>query len=259
MLEKKLNAAAWDSEADKNNYWTIPVEDDDVQKAKRGELHVRLTPSKFVKESWIKETKGKNVLLLASAGGQQSVLFSAYGASITSLDISPKQIERDEHTLGKYGLKGKTIVGDMCDLSMFSSSSFDYVFIPHSINFISSLKELYSEVARVLKDGGHFLFGTANPVLYIFDEKKEKKGKLKVKYTLPFSDEKSKSRREIEKMIKKKDTFESSHTLSSILTPLFEKGFVLVDFYSDESLNETVDSFIHDSFIAFNFLKSRLG
>ena len=158
----------------------------------------------------------------------------------------------------KYGLEGRTIVGDMCDLDMFDDSSFDYVFIPHSINFISSLSKLYSEVVRVLKDGGHFLFGCANPVLYIFDEKKEMRGKLKVKYTLPFSDERSRGKKEKERMIREKDTFESSHTLSSIMSPLFEKGMVLVDFYSDESLNETVDSFIHDSFLAFNYVKTRL-
>ena len=84
------------------------------------------------------------------------------------------------------------------------------------------------------------------------------RGKLKVKYTLPFSDERSRGKKEKERMIREKDTFESSHTLSSIMSPLFEKGMVLVDFYSDGSLNETVDSFIHDSFLAFNYVKTRL-
>ena len=258
MLENKLNAEAWDYEAKRGNFWTRPVNDEDVLSARNGKILVRLTPSRFVKESWVKGTKGSKMLLLASAGGQQSVLFSAYGADITSIDISKEQIRRDEETLEKYGLEGRTIVGDMCDLSMFDDSSFDYVFIPHSINFISSLSKLYSEVVRVLKDGGHFFFGCANPVLYIFDEKKEMRGKLKVKYTLPFSDEKSRGKKEKERMIREKDTFESSHTLSSIMSPLFEKGMVLVDFYSDESLNETVDSFIHDSFLAFNYVKTRL-
>ena len=177
MLEKKLNAEAWDYEAKRGNFWTRPVNDEDVLSARNGKILVRLTPSRFVKESWVKGTKGSRMLLLASAGGQQSVLFSAYGADITSIDISKEQIRRDEETLEKYGLEGRTIVGDMCDLSMFDDSSFDYVFIPHSINFISSLSKLYSEVVRVLKDGGHFLFGCANPVLYVFDEKKEMRGK----------------------------------------------------------------------------------
>ena len=257
MCEKKLNATAWDNEAMSGNYWTRPVSEGEVSKAKNGDLRIWLTPSKMVKKSWISGTKGKKVLLLASGGGQQSVLLSAYGAHILSIDISKEQIRRDLDTLRRFGLDGEARIGDMCDLRDLEDSSFDYVFIPHSINFISNLDDLYSGVSRVLKEGGHLLFGSANPVLYIFDEKKEKRGKLKVKYTLPFSDEKSKSKKEIRKMIKAKDTFESSHTLSSILSPLFEKGFILVDFYSDESLNETVDSFIHDSFLAFNFAKCR--
>ena len=90
---------------------------------------------------------------------------------------------------------------------LIESDSIDYVFIPHSLNFISSLDRLYSEVKRVLKRGGHFLFGTANPALYIFDERKMEKGKIKAKYTIPFSDEKSKSEKELRRMMKKGDTF----------------------------------------------------
>lgn len=258
MEEAKYNSAAWDEEARKGNYWTLPVNEDEVQKAKNGEPFVRLTPASYVKSSWIEGMKGKDVLLLASAGGQQTVLLSAFGANVLSIDISPEQVRRDNETLRKFALNGSAIVGDMCSLDTVASSSFDYVFIPHSINFISRLDGLYSEVDRVLKKNGHFLFGTANPVLYIFDEKKEEKGKLKVKYTLPFSDERSKSRKEVERMIREKDTFESSHTLDAILSPLFERGYHLIDFYSDYSLNDTVDSFIHDSFLAFNFLKCRL-
>ena len=116
MLEKKLNAEAWDYEAKRGNFWTRPVNDEDVLSARNGKILVRLTPSRFVKESWVKGTKGSRMLLLASAGGQQSVLFSAYGADITSIDISKEQIRRDEETLEKYGLEGRTIVGSCTGL-----------------------------------------------------------------------------------------------------------------------------------------------
>ena len=256
MNEAYYNGKAWDEEARKGNYWTLPASDEDVEAAKGGDLKVRLTPKAFVKDSWIKGCKGKRVLLLASGGGQQTVLFAAYGAKVTSIDASSEQIKRDLEGLEKHSLDGLAMVGDMRDLGALEGNSFDFVFIPHSINFISDLSPLYDGMDRTLKKGGHFLFGVANPVLYLFDEKKEERGKLKVKYTLPFSDERSRSRKEVEKMIREKDTFESSHTLSSILSPLFEKGYVLTDFYSDSSLNDLVDSYIHDSFLAFNFLKS---
>lgn len=256
MDEARLNSMAWDKEARSNNFWSIPASEDEINYARNGNIKVRLTPTAFVPISWISNTRGKRMLLLASSGGQQSVLFSAFGSSVFSIDISPEMVKRDNDTLKKYGLEGKAVVGDMRDLSLIESDSIDYVFIPHSLNFISSLDRLYSEVKRVLKRGGHFLFGTANPALYIFDERKMEKGKIKAKYTIPFSDEKSKSEKELRRMMKKGDTFEYSHSLKSIIEPLFSLGFVMTGFYSDEAGNEVADSYLFDSFLAFNFLNA---
>ena len=38
MCEKKLNATAWDNEAMRGNYWTRPVSEEEVSKAKNGDL-----------------------------------------------------------------------------------------------------------------------------------------------------------------------------------------------------------------------------
>lgn len=91
--------------------------------------------------------------------------------------------------------------------------------------------------------------GIANPVLYIFDEKKQEK-KLKVKYTLPYSDLTSLSRKEIEKMIRNADTIEFSHTLDSIIGGLISSGFIIDGFFSDYSGSEPTDSFIRDAYLA---------
>ena len=258
MDEAKLNQVAWDEEVKRNNFWTREESREEVERAKNGILNVRLTPHSYVKRSWLEDVKGKDVLLLASSGGQQTLLFSAAGARVTAIDISPKMVRKDEEALKRYGLKARTIVGDMRDLGMLDSESFDLVFIPHSINFISSLEGLYCQVSRVLKDNGSFMLGTANPLIYLFDERKIERGKLKVRYTIPFSDEKSKSRKEREEMVRKKDTFEYSHSLKSILEPLFSMGFSMKDFYSDFSDNDLIDSFLMDSYLAFNFVKIRL-
>ena len=56
--------------------------------------------------------------------------------------------------------------------------------------------------------------------------------------------------------MKKGDTFEYSHSLKSIIEPLFSLGFVMTGFYSDEAGNEVADSYLFDSFLAFNFLNA---
>ena len=250
MDSAKLNEKAWDEEGKRGNYWTQMVAWDDVEKAKRGEKSIWVTPSHDIPLSWLGESRDKSVLLLASGGGQQTVLLSAMGFSVTSVDISEHQVEEDRKALEKYGLKGEVIKRDVCDLSFLPQSSYDIVISPHSLNFIPDVVSFFAEVSRVIRKDGLFIFGSANPVLYIFDEKKIGKGKLEVKYTIPYSDEKSLGKKKIKKMIKRKDTFEYSHTLSDIIGGVLKAGFVIEDFFTDESLSEVVDSFIHDSFLA---------
>ena len=254
MNEAELNSKAWDHEVERNNLWTTIVTEDEIEKARNGELNIWITPEHNVPSSWIEDIRGRNVLLLACGGGQQTPLLSAAGANVTDVDISPMQIEQDRKALEKYNLKADVRVGDMRDLSFLEDGSMDYVICPHSLNFISTLDEFYSESYRVLKKGGRFLFGAANPILYMFDEKCEAR-KLKVKYTIPYSADTSLSRKQKERKLRTNDTFEYSHTLDDIIGKALRKGFIMKDFYSDGSLIEIVDSFVHDSFLAFCMVK----
>lgn len=255
MDTERINSLAWDEEVERNNWWTKIVGEDEIEKAKRGEAQIRLTTTKAIPQTWLEKMKGKKVLALASGGGQQVPLLSAYGANVTSLDISEKQIEQDKIALEKYSLTANTIVASMLSLP-FENESFDVVFNPISLNFVEDLKRAYSEMNRVLKNSGTLMIGIANPVLYIFDEKKQDK-KLKVKYTLPFSSLTSLSKKEIERKERSRDTLEFSHTLSSILGLLIDMGFVIDGFYTDSALSEPTDSFIYDCFLAIKATKQQ--
>ena len=255
MDTEQVNSRAWDKEEERGNWWTRIIGKDEIEKAKRGDIALRITTEKAVPSSWTERMKNKDVLVLCGGGGQQTPLLAAYGCRVTSVDISQRQIEQDRKALEMYGLSARTVVGSALSLP-FESSSFDAVVNPISINFIEDINRVYDEVDRVLRSGGYFMMGIANPVLYIFDEKKQRR-KLRVKYTLPFSTTKSLSEKEVERKIEKGDTLEFSHTLENIITPLLRKGFVMEDFFTDSALSEPTDSFIHDSFLAFLFRKSR--
>lgn len=248
------NAKAWDYESANKNFWTVGVNKEAIQNAKNNIIDVYLTPMKLVKKNWISKIKGKKILALACGGGQQSIIFSAAGADVTVLDISKNQIQNDIKIAKENNLKIKTIVGDMQDLSMFEDNTFDMIYNPTSTCFIEDVEKTYKQCYRVLKVGGTLLTSATNPILYMFDEKKELKGKLKVKYTIPYSDIKSLSEKQIAKMKEKNDTFEFSHTWDILLGGLFKAGFIVDDMYSDYSGLEIVDSFVHDCYFA---LKAR--
>ncbi len=251
----RANSRAWDKEEETGSWWSKIVDESLIAKAREGNLELRITTERTVPESWSERLKDKSVLVLCGGGGQQTPLIAAYGGDVTSIDISENQIEKDREALSRYSLEAKTIVGDVLSLP-FEDESFDAVVNPISLNFVSDLNKAYSEIDRVLKKGGVFMMGIANPVLYIFDEKKMEK-KLKVKYTLPFSADKSLSEREYKKRIERNDTIEFSHTLESIITPLLRRGFVIEDFFTDRALSEPTDSYISDAFLAFLFVKGR--
>lgn len=106
---------------------------------------------------------GKDVLCLASGGGQQSAAFALLGASVTALDITPTQLERDRRAAAHYGLRVKTMQGDMRDLSALGADAFDVVWHGHSLNFVPDARQVFAQVARVLRPGGLYHLSCSNP------------------------------------------------------------------------------------------------
>ena len=244
----EANRSAWNNEASQGNFWTLMVKDEQIQKAREGSPEIWVTPFKSVPLDWIAEFKDKDILLACSGGGQQTPILAAFGANVTTLDISDSQINQDRAALEKYGLHATLVQANVLEMP-FEDNSFHAVIMPQAMNFIDDLERLYTEVKRVLRSGGVFIFGTANPILYTFDERIQDR-KLKVRYTIPFSHTKSLSEKALASRLSRSDTLEFSHTLDSILGLLTLKGFAITGFYTDSAGSEPTDSFVHDSHLA---------
>ncbi len=107
--------------------------------------------------------EGKHVLCLAGGGGQQTVAFALNGAQVCVVDLSEGQLQRDREAALHYGYPVSTIQGDMRDLNMLRPQSFDIVSQPYSLNFVPDCREVFTQVARVLRHGGLYSFWAANP------------------------------------------------------------------------------------------------
>jgi SAM-dependent methyltransferase len=105
----------------------------------------------------------RQVLCLASGGGQQSVAFALLGATVTVVDLSAAQLEQDRLAAAHYGFEVYTVEADMRDLSALAASAFDLVYQPYSINFVPDATVVFDEVARLLREGGLYHFQSANP------------------------------------------------------------------------------------------------
>jgi SAM-dependent methyltransferase len=107
--------------------------------------------------------EGKQVLVLAGGGGQQSAALAMLGAQVTVFDLSPAQLQRGQEAAAYYHQSIRTEQGDMRDLSRFGNATFDCVNQPYSLNFVPDARLVFREVARVLRPGGLYWFNCANP------------------------------------------------------------------------------------------------
>lgn len=249
MNTDELNSAAWDEEVRRGSWWSREVSMEETERARQGILELPFLPDRALPAKWLEMT-GNKVLLLGSGGGQQGPLLSAYGKDVTVMDISAEQLKKDEDAARRDSLDLKTVRASMSDPFPFSSGEFDTCINPVSVNFIKDPLPMYAEVRRVLKSGGTFMTAFANPALYMFDVKGLERGKMKIKYTLPYDADTSLSEKEKLKKIRCMDTFEYSHTLERLIGGLTDQGFIILGFDSAPSGFEPIDSFLRECYLA---------
>jgi ubiquinone/menaquinone biosynthesis C-methylase UbiE len=230
----EYNKNAWNNEVKNGNKWTIPVDHETIENAKNGNWKIILTPTKAVPKNWYPNPlKGKEVLCLASGGGQQGPIMAAIGANVTVFDNSPKQLEQDTLVAKRENLNIKTIEGDMRDLSVFEDESFNLIIHPVSNSFIHEIQPVWNEAHRVLRKNGILISGFTNPIVYIFDDDDVDNGKLTVKHSLPYSDLINRTKDEIKKHLENNNALEFSHTLEKQISGQIKAGFSINGFYED--------------------------
>ncbi len=183
------------------------------------------------------DVRGKDVLCLASGGGQQSAAFGLLGAHVTVLDFSATQLERDREALTHYGLDARLEQGDMRDLSRFADASFDLIWHAFSISFIPDTSPVFDEVARVLRPGGWYHLAWHNPFVHGLDDREWNGTGYPLK--LPYVDGQVQVdptwdvdgpdgvKRPVE------GPHEFRHILSTVINGLIGRGFVLRGLWED--------------------------
>jgi ubiquinone/menaquinone biosynthesis C-methylase UbiE len=103
------------------------------------------------------DVRGKRLLCLAAGGGRQGPIYAAAGAEVTVVDLSPAMLELDREVSNSRKLKLRTVEASMDDLSMFGNGAFDLVIHPVSTCYVSNVRPVFQEVARVMVPGGIYV------------------------------------------------------------------------------------------------------
>ncbi len=235
MNTVKQNSNAWDKKVEEGSTYTKEVSKEIIEKSKIGEWNITVTAGKPVPKSWFPSSlKGLKILCLASGGGQQGPVLAAAGAEVTVMDISKKQLEKDDFVSKENDLNLTTIQGDMCDLSVFNDDDFDLIVHPVANLFVEDITPVWKEASRVLKDKGVLITGFTNPLLFIFDDEEDMKGNLVVKNSIPSSTLDHMSDEEIAEHLTANKTVEYGHSLESQIQGQIDAGFVIAGLYEDD-------------------------
>ncbi len=229
------NRAAWNQESLDGSRWTTPVDAEIIARAQRGDWELILTPMKPVPRNWLGDLQGKDVLCLASGGGQQVPLLAAIGANVVSFDLSEEQLLKDRMVAERDGLEIECVRGDMADLSQFEDERFDLIFHPVSNVFVPDVEVVWRECYRVLRPGGRLLAGFLNPSFFLFDHAEAGlSGNLVARFRLPYSDVEQRGESEKRKEeIAAGAAFEFGHSLELQIGGQLKAGFLLGSLYED--------------------------
>ncbi len=221
-----INREAIDRWIEEGWEWGTPISHEQFADAQAGRWDVLLTPTVHVPHEWLGDLRGKQVLGLASGGGQQMPVFAALGADCTVLDYSPKQIASELLVAEREGYAIRAIEGDMTQRLPFADGSFDLVFHPISNCYIKDVLPVFREAYRVLRPGGVLLCGLGNEVNYFVDEAEER-----IVWKMPFDPTEDPATRAF---LEETDCgMQFSHTLEEQIGGQLKAGFTLVDLYED--------------------------
>ncbi len=105
------------------------------------------------------DIKGKKVLCIGSASGEECEYLSLLGAVVVGIDASEGLVKIARYTYPEITFE----VMNMEKLN-FADNEFDVVFSSLTFHYSDNILRVLQEVKRVLKDGGECLFSMQHPV-----------------------------------------------------------------------------------------------
>jgi ubiquinone/menaquinone biosynthesis C-methylase UbiE len=187
---------------------------------------------------WLGDSiRGQNVLCLAAGGGRHGALYSAAGANVTVVDLSPAMLDLDHQVASQRGYSVRTIEASMECLPMLNDGEFDLVVHPVSTCYVPDVGPVFAEVGRVLKGGGLYVSQHKQPAsLQVSIEPTNSKGPVdtnaySVKHTyyrdapIPPPDHWSKSATRL----RERGAVEYLHRWEQIIGGICRAGFVIED------------------------------
>ncbi|TCZ73808.1 class I SAM-dependent methyltransferase [Paenibacillus albiflavus] len=119
--------------------------------------------------------QGKRICVPSSGDNHAVFALHLMGASVTSVDISERQLEHSATIAKKHGWDIEFICDDTMELSKIKSSEYDFVYTSNGVHvWIHDLCSMYRNIHRILKVNGIYLMYEIHPFNRPFGSNTEK-------------------------------------------------------------------------------------
>jgi len=174
------------------------------------------------------EVRGKRILELGAGAAAGARWLDGQGADPIALDLSAGMLRHASEAARRSGVRVPLVQADALALP-FATSSFDVVCTAFgAIPFVADSGAVMSEVARVLKPGGKWVFSLTHPMRWIFLDEPGEDGLLAVH---PYFDR----RPYVEQDADGVPCYVEQHrTIGDRIRELVAAGFVLTDLIEPE-------------------------
>lgn len=238
------NAAAWDRLAKAHDALASPACDEAFTDPRNW-----LGTGGPADRPWLPSSlRGLEVLCLAAGGGKHGPIYAAAGASVTVVDLSASMLDLDRQVARERKLHLELIQSSMDELTMLKNDYFDLVIHPVSSCYLHSLKQVFSEIARVCRPSGLYMSQHKSPRSL----QSSLQPNLDGRYELLFPERQSADNSGAlppapPSRLREAGTDEFVHSLTDILGGICRAGFSIEDFFEpNEGDQEAVrGSFTH--------------
>jgi ubiquinone/menaquinone biosynthesis C-methylase UbiE len=116
------------------------------------------------------DVRGKRVLEIGCGGGQCAIGFAKRGALAVGKDLSDEQVAFARELAAREGVEARFYQGSVEELPEFPDESQDVVFSAYALSYVADIESCFSEVRRVLRPGGVFVFSCDHPLANVISE-----------------------------------------------------------------------------------------
>ena len=152
---KRAVKSGWDEMSDRYQRHAL-ISTDDVHYGPLipGEKDLRL----------LGDVHGKRILELACGAAQNSIALAKWGARVTAVDLSLKQLAHARPLIESEGVNVALIQADIERLTMFPDESFDIILSSNGVEFVTDIAGCLREWHCVLVPGGVAAISTVHPL-----------------------------------------------------------------------------------------------